>query len=132
MKIGIDARSIEKRICGVSRSTYCLIEALSKIDHDNQYIIYTDTELSNVRFGKNFQFKATRCPRKNPFYDVPFYYIFKEDQLDLLHVTHSWFTWCLPKNIKAVVTIHDLFAVTDLDHFIGRKGGGRRKSCSSI
>ena len=121
MKIGIDARSIEKRICGVSRSTYCLIEALSKIDHDNHYIIYTDTELSNDKFGKNFQFKATHCPRINPFYDFPFYHILKEDQLDLLHVTHSWFPQWLPNKIKAIVTIHDLFAVTDPDHFIKRK-----------
>jgi hypothetical protein len=42
VRIGLDARSVGQKICGVSRVTMCQIEALAKIDSENEYLVYTD------------------------------------------------------------------------------------------
>lgn len=120
-KIGIDARSISNRICGVSRVTSCLIQALSAIDEVNEYIIYTDSILPSLKLGSNFKISPTYCSRKNPTHDLKFYSILKRDKIKLFHSMHSWLPRFIPKGIKMVVTIHDLFSFTDPDFFIKYK-----------
>jgi len=117
-KIGIDARSISNRICGVSRVATCLIEALSQIDTENRYIIYVDSIVPSVNLGENFEVKLTHCSRKNPRHDIKFYSILKCDRLNLFHSMHSWLPQFIPNGIKIVVTIHDLFSMTDPKFFI--------------
>ena len=117
-KIGIDARSISNRICGVSRVATCLIEALSQIDAENRYIIYVDSIVPSVNLGENFEVKLTHCSRKNPIHDIKFYLILKRDRLDLFHSMHSWLPQFIPKGIKVVVTIHDIFSITDPQFFV--------------
>jgi len=120
-KIGIDARSISNRICGVSRVTSCLIQALSKIDNENEYIVYTDSILPSVKLGSNFKISLTHCSTKNPIHDLKFYSVLKKDKIALFHVMHSWLPEFIPQGIKTIVTIHDLFSFTDPQLFIKYK-----------
>jgi len=117
-KIGIDARSISDRICGVSRVATCLIEALSQIDTENRYIIYVDSIGPSVNLGENFEVKRTHCSRKNPMHDIKFYSILKNDRVDLFHSMHAWLPQFIPKGIKVVVTIYDIFSMTDPQFFV--------------
>jgi len=121
MQIGIDARSIGNKVCGVSRVTFCLVRALSEIDQDNQYVVYVDSLNPGWNLGPNFKIRRTRCSRKNPFQDIRYYTILKKDKLDVLHVLHSWLPGLIPRHIKVIVTIHDIFSVTDPQFFLKRR-----------
>jgi len=118
MRIGIDARSIGNKVCGVSRVAKCLIEALGKYDTEYEYIVYLDS-MEELDVGSNFSLKPTNCSRKNPVHDAKLYSIIKKDDLDLYHAFHSWLPEFLSLQIKKVVTIHDLFSVTD-PHFFDK------------
>ena len=117
MKIGLDARSMSNRICGVSRVTNCLISALSMVDIHNEYIVYTDNIVPNFDIGKNFKVVPTYCSRMSPVADLKFFNMLKRDNISMYHSMHSWLPWFVPRNIKTIVTIHDLFALTDPDFF---------------
>jgi len=121
LKIGLDARSIGSRVCGVSRVTSCLIKSLSEIDRDNEYIVYTDSTVLDFNLGQNFRVCSTHCSKNNPAHDLKFYSILKKDELDLYHAMHSWFPEFIPNGIKTVVTIYDLFSFIDPQFFIKHK-----------
>lgn len=69
MRIGIDARSVLKQRTGVGNYTYNLIENLSQIDRENQYVLFYSHH-KNVRSAipkfdnPNFQSKFIRFPNK--------------------------------------------------------------------
>ena len=121
MRIGLDARSVGLKICGVSRVTLCQIEALAKIDSINEYIVYTDALDDIPGLPANFSIVKTGCNRMNAFHDFRFRQFLKRDDLDVLHVMHSWLPMSIPTGIKKVVTIYDIFTVTDPLFFIKRK-----------
>lgn len=121
MRIGLDARSIGQIVCGVSRVAFCLIGALSKIDDKNEYIVYTNSFTAKLILNTNFKIVRTYCQRKNPFKDMGLYRIIKKDKLDVYHSMHSWLPMFLPRNTKTILTVHDLFAITDPDFFIKYK-----------
>jgi glycosyltransferase involved in cell wall biosynthesis len=121
MKIGIDARSIGNGICGVSRYTVCILQALSELDKNNEYIVYTNVIDTIDGLGSNFKIHKTYCPRMNPIYDLKFYQFLKKDNLDIFHVFHSWLPGFIPSSLKSIVTIHDIFSITDPLFFIKRK-----------
>lgn len=119
IKIGIDARSLGAKVCGVSRVTLRLIEALSAVDKENPYCVFTDsTALAGV-LNSNFSVCNTCCPRMNPAYDFKFMRIILGMNLDVFHSVHSWFPFGV-RRLKArkFVTIHDMFAVTDPNFFL--------------
>ena len=122
MKIAIDARSIGLKICGVSRVALCEIKALAALDRDNQYIVYTDVLDSIPGISKkNFNVVRTDCNRMNAFHDIRFSRFLKRDNPEVLHVMHSWLPFGIPAKIKKIVTIHDIFTVTDPDFFAKRQ-----------
>jgi len=121
MKIGIDARSIGNNICGVSRYAICILRVLSDLDKNNEYIVYTDVLDEIDGLGNNFKIHRTNCPRMNPIYDIKFYSFLKKDKLDIFHVFHSWLPEFIPSGLKLIVTIHDIFSITDPLFFIKRK-----------
>jgi len=117
-KIGIDARSITKgRICGVSRVTIALIEGLSIIDSINEYTIYFNSFIPEIKVRSNFKLELTGCSRMNPLDDYRFFNILRRSNLDLFHSMHSWLPVFLPKKLKRIVLIHDLFSITDPSFF---------------
>lgn len=121
MRIGLDARSVGLKICGVSRVALRQIEALSKIDSANDYIIYTDALDDIPGLPENFTVVKTGCNRMNALHDFRFRRFLARDKLDVLHVMHSWLPMSIPHGIKKVVTIYDIFTVTDPLFFIKRK-----------
>lgn len=121
MKIGIDARSIGTKVCGVSRVALCQINGLAEIDAENDYIVYTDDVESLPGLPANFRVVRTGCNRMNLLHDFRFYRFLKRDGLDLLHVMHAWLPLAVPGRVKKVVTIYDIFSVTDPQFFIKRR-----------
>ncbi|MDA8326746.1 MAG: glycosyltransferase family 1 protein [Nitrospiraceae bacterium] len=118
MKIGLDARSFGATVCGVARVTARLIEALSVIDRENQYFVFTDSSPFPGLSNQNFRVVQTRCPRMNPFYDLKFAGIAGAFHLDLFHSVHSWLPFGVGRIApRSLVTIHDMFAVTDPSFF---------------
>ena len=118
LRIGLDVRSIGQRVCGVSRVSSRIVQALSDIDKENTYIIYVDQAVSEWRLGANFEVKRTGCSRINLFYEAKFYSILSHDTLDILHTFHAYLPHLLPHRCKSIVTMHDIFSVTDPLFFI--------------
>lgn len=121
MNIGIDARALGPKICGVSRVAMSLIQALGQIDKINSYVIYTNTLTEIPGLPANFRIVATGCNRMNALYDYRFYRYMLQNDLDLLHVMHSWLPLFIPRRVKKLVTIHDIFTVTDPNFFAKRR-----------
>lgn len=120
LRIGIDARSIQSHRCGVSRVAARLVEALSVADARNAYRIYTEDFSTWPGLGPNVEVVRTDCDRLNPLLDARFGRILADDGLDVFHSMHAWLPLRLPPSCRAVVTIHDVFAVTDPDFFARR------------
>lgn len=118
MRIGLDARSINSKQCGVSRVASCIVQALSCVDKDNEYIVYTDNIVPKFNLNNNLRIHPTYCSRMNPMHDFKFYLILRRDKIDLYHSMHSWLPQFIPQGVKTVVTIHDLFSMTDPLFFI--------------
>jgi glycosyltransferase involved in cell wall biosynthesis len=116
MKIGIDIRAIGKKRTGDETYTLELVKSLAKIDKENSYLLYTDTNVDSemAEIGQKLA-----IPNKN-FSLVPvlpaskLLWTFrllprqaKKDKVDVLHVQHiSPLT--LSGKIKLVTTVHDL------------------------
>jgi len=99
----------------------CQIEALAKIDTLNKYIVFTDA-LDNIPgLPENFSVVKTGCNRMSVFQDFRFRQFLERANLDVLHVMHSWLPVSIPTGVKKVVTIHDIFSVTDPLFFIKRR-----------
>lgn len=69
MRIGIDARSVLKQRTGVGNYTFNLIQHLSRLDQENQYVLFyshhLDVRSAIPRFeNPNFQSKFFRFPNK--------------------------------------------------------------------
>jgi glycosyltransferase involved in cell wall biosynthesis len=117
LKIGIDARSIGNKICGVSRVAFCQIKALSSIDSENEYIIYTDKLDAIPSLSDNFKVVRTDCDRMKVWNDHAFSKFLYRDNLDIFHSMHSWLPVIVPAKVGKLVTIYDIFTVTDPDFF---------------
>jgi len=46
MRIGIDARTLSKRMTGIGRYTYSVVDNISKFDHQNEYILFSHKKLN--------------------------------------------------------------------------------------
>lgn len=109
MKIGIDARVLTYRTTGIANYTYNLIYYLSRVDDENEYIIFTNKP-SDFSFGKsNF---STRVVRIEPFdfvkEQVCFTYEVFANFLDVFHST--FYVPPFVRICKVVFTIHDIYA----------------------
>jgi len=114
-RIGLDARSVADKMCGISRVTLGTIKSLSKIDQYNEYVIYVDTYKADLdkNLGHNFEIRPTNCNRMNFFRDRKFKLMMESDKLDLYHSFHSFLPFFITNTAKIFVTIHDLFALND-------------------
>lgn len=111
MKIGIDARGLEKNKTGIGTYTCEIIKILNEIDKENEYILYSNREIIlDVKLNNNWTIKKYKAPLGSfgLYYIIP--KMLKEDNIDVFWgVQH-----CLPKknnitkNIKFIVTVHDL------------------------
>ncbi len=57
LRIGVNALFLKKAETGIGRVTRNLLEELAKIDSRNEYILYTDSRLNNLKIPANFKTK---------------------------------------------------------------------------
>ena len=115
MRIGIDARSVLKQRTGVGNYTHNLIQHLSQLDRENQYVLFYSHHL-NVKFAipkidnPNFESKFIRFPNKLLNLMWATVKLPKVDWfVGSVDVYHSP-TFCLNALArgKSLITIHDL------------------------
>lgn len=120
MIIGIDCRVLTTGICGISRYTANLIIALSDIDRNNQYILFSDKNFElNLGIGQNF--KTVILPSKSNLaweqYILP--RALRRYGADIFHCPQNRGIPYL-KQCKFVLTIHDLIPRIFPDYWEGR------------
>ncbi len=101
--IGIDARKL--RDFGIGTYVRNLVEALGRIDHENQYVLFVGKATPD-RLPPNFQLVVERSPLYSLRELMALSWRLLRLRLDLYHATH----YVLPSLVpcRAVVTIHDI------------------------
>lgn len=101
--IGIDARKL--RDFGIGTYVRNLVEALGRIDHDNQYVLFVGKATPD-RLPPNFRLVVERSPLYSLRELTALSWKLLRLRLDLYHATH----YVLPSFVpcRAVVTIHDI------------------------
>lgn len=109
MKIAIDIRTAGGEKAGKGWYTFHIVQNLLKLDHENQYILYTRDKIAGFDHFKNAQVKLIKG---NGFFwhrrvskDV------KKEKADIFFAPSSYIIPALlPKEIKTIVVVHDLVA----------------------
>lgn len=57
LRVGVNALFLKKAETGIGRVTRNLLEELARIDTKNEYILYTDSRLPNLKMPANFKVK---------------------------------------------------------------------------
>lgn len=94
MRVAIDCRWIFPKISGIGKHTENLVRGLSKIDRKNTYLLLKEPLVNYGIFSLANQFRLPRLLRR---LDV-----------DVYHSTNFMIPLFMKKDIKVVVTIHDL------------------------
>lgn len=107
MNIGIDARNTGKTRTGIGIYIENIVKELNKLDKENNYFLYSDAEISfDFKLESNFKTRENIGSKLKFYLDMP--KMIEEDNLDVYWGTH----YILPKkpkrNIKFILTIHDL------------------------
>jgi len=110
MRIGVDSRPLrEKQTSGIPMYVHSLLEHLADLDQENEYILYAHKDfqfpLTNPKWRKRFGAK-TNYGSVWMQAELPFW--LKHDKVDLFWGTQHIIPLAMPKNIKAVLTVHDL------------------------
>ncbi len=108
-RIAINAMIVGQTKAGVGRFVSELLNALARIDHENQYIVYT-TEFGRQQLvvGPNFTVRALSLPRpvRLAWEQLVLPWLVRRDRADLLH--GQGFTLPLLAGCRSVVTIYDM------------------------
>lgn len=107
MRIGIDARLYYHQPAGISKYTWKLANALSRIDHENEYLVFqhrkhTDPLIRQANFRRVTLFTPTHNTIEQPLLALEL----KPHRIDLLHSTD--FIPPLRSSIPSIITVHDL------------------------
>lgn len=117
MKIGIDIRVIGKKRTGDEAYFSGLVKNLVAADKENKYYLYTDRdpkkdsnlarEIERLALGPNFKIIFLNSPNRFwwNLWALPNY--LRQNPVDIFHTQYIAPFW-LPKNIKLVLTIHDI------------------------
>lgn len=109
MTIGIDARSLIGERAGVGRYLRNLLENLSRIDEENQYVLYVHEETGGVIDQPNFSEKKISLPFIENYFTWLHLRLPPElftHRIDVFHF--PFYTMPLLVNHRSVVTIHDI------------------------
>ena len=117
MKIGIDARMYSNGFTGIGRYTFELIRHLAKLDSEDEFVCFLNSEeFENfVPPASNFHAVKADAPHYSLAEQTRFLQKLNSEKLDLMHFTH--FNSPLLYRGKFVTTIHDL----TLSFFPGKK-----------
>ncbi|MDD3486813.1 MAG: glycosyltransferase family 1 protein [Candidatus Moranbacteria bacterium] len=117
MKIAIDIRLIGKKRTGDEVVFFNLVKNLAKIDHANEYFLFTDrdlqkdpdlaAEIAKLELGRNFRVVFINTPNRFwwNLWALPRY--LQKNPVDVFHTQYIAPFW-LPRKIKLVLTIHDI------------------------
>jgi glycosyltransferase involved in cell wall biosynthesis len=117
MRIGIDIRLIGKNRTGDEAVFFNLVKNLAETDNNNQYFLFTDrdpkkdqdlkTEIGKLNLKNNFKVIFINSPNRFwwNLWALPHY--LKKNPVDIFHTQYIAPFW-LPKNVKLVLTIHDI------------------------
>jgi glycosyltransferase involved in cell wall biosynthesis len=131
MKIAININELTlKQETGVKVYTREIVSALGKIDKKNEYLLYANCkDAALLRFYgfdyDNFKIDQSKCPWvQNSKFKIPLWTYtklpqeLKKDKPDILFMPiQSVPFFKKPKNLKIVVTVHDLAFLLFPDHF---------------
>jgi glycosyltransferase involved in cell wall biosynthesis len=112
MKIGIDARVLDRAFTGTGRYLQNILEELPKHDPNNEYILFTASELNvDKKFFRVVKIKQNKIPLKiySPFwlnYELP--KLVKENNLDILFSPNILVPLVNIGKTKKVAVIHDV------------------------
>jgi glycosyltransferase involved in cell wall biosynthesis len=114
MRIGVDSRPLrEKQTSGIPMYVRTLLKKLAQIDFQNEYVLYAhkdfDFELPNKNWTKRSGAK-TRYGSVWMQAELPLW--IKEDKIDVFWGTQHILPLLMPKQVKAVLTVHDLVHYT--------------------
>jgi glycosyltransferase involved in cell wall biosynthesis len=118
MKIGIDARAAAEERAGRGRVTRELLEALSRVDDEHEFVLYCRRPATELRLDRRFSWREVHAPE--PVWHVQTARLASRC-CDVFFSTNSyltlWFT-----SIPAVQLVYDMIA------FVPGAGGQRRAS----
>ncbi len=128
MRIGIDARFLtHPQVGGFKTYTVNLVNALSQVDQDNQYVLYTDhqpTAENGLPQAKNFTYR--NVPATLPLIGMPLreQVLLRQqiarDKLDVAHFLCNTAPVVLPQN--SILSLLDVIQVKTPQHFPTTKG----------
>ncbi len=109
MKIAIDIRESGAGKTGKGWYTFSMVNELLKIDHQNHYILYTDSHKHPFSGYKNATVKVIEAtPLKWHFKTLK---DLQSEKVDLFFAPTSYIIPAFaPKSLKVVITVHDLVA----------------------
>jgi len=117
MRIGIDIRLIGKKQTGSEAVFFNLVKNLAGTDGKNQYLLFTDhnpekdgdlkDEINKLNLRNNFKIVFINAPNRFwwNLWALPAYV--RKNPVDVFHTQYIAPFW-LPKNVKLVLTIHDI------------------------
>ncbi|WP_157049404.1 glycosyltransferase [Selenomonas sp. oral taxon 138] len=124
MHICIDGRVLEGSPRGMGLTLKAFLETLGEIDQENKYTILTnDRSQIHARFSSNFVFREIYIPRGIGDAFVLPYYI-NHINPDIAYFPENIVVPFIKKNIKVVVTIHDLMFFTEHQRLFSRQWFG--------
>jgi glycosyltransferase involved in cell wall biosynthesis len=129
MNIGFDAKRYFHNQTGLGNYSRSIVGILQKYVSNNQYFLF------NLKQNKSFKIPSNQInvfevnpsgfwkTFKNLWRQIGIYFEVKKNKLEIYHGLSGELPWFLPKNVKKVVTIHDLIFVRypHLYNFIDRK-----------
>ncbi len=128
LRIGIDGRVLQdSKPSGISQYAFNIIREISILDQKNKYIIFYNS-FRNIKknvydFGNNFESKVYKIPNK--FLEwlwkiIPYPKVDKMLNVDVFFSPH-FINIPLSRNIKKIITIHDLSFEKNRNYFSWRK-----------
>lgn len=109
MKIAIDIREAGHEKTGKGWYTCNLVREILKLDHKNYYLLYTDNDKKPFEIGTNATFKTIKTSSWKWHFKV--LKDLQQEKVDLFFAPTSYIIPAFaPKNLKTVITVHDLVA----------------------
>lgn len=116
MKIGIDCITLTYQVTGIGRYTKNLLEALSKIDRENEYFLFYPGNISmKPEVGENFHLTQVNSSKGVMWHQFALPNLAKSCTVDILHSPGN-FGLPVRKKCRHVLTIHDLIPIKFKDY----------------
>lgn len=110
MKIGIDGRAAKwYRGTGIGTYTHQLISSLSKVDFNNDYLVFSPENSSLNDLSNNFKIERLKSNLKDNFWDeVSVPNILENKNMELYHVPQNGVGLSENINCLRAITLHDI------------------------